>query len=165
MGGVEKVSQDNYPHLVIRSRKHSKRKKKSNWGCFSYIYEGVNFHHIIQCKNLGFGGQDPWSADGMTGKKANPRAGVAVHTIKHPQSSSGSTRSSCRGLFALSQKLLPLGCKNQETRAGPPGREVTAETRCVTDQRTQKSRDKSRAAEPPGREVTAERSPFVTDQV
>jgi len=37
MGGVEKVSQDNYPHLVTRSRKHSKR-KKNPIGAVFHIY-------------------------------------------------------------------------------------------------------------------------------
>lgn len=40
MGGVEKVSQDNYPHLVIRSRKHSKR-KKNLIGAVFHIYVKV----------------------------------------------------------------------------------------------------------------------------
>lgn len=88
MGGVEKVSQDNYPHLVIRSRKHSKR-KKSNWSCF-HIYIKV----LISITSYNARTDDPRSRIlclHMKWVKYIRRCCIPMHARTHPYINSCNT--------------------------------------------------------------------------
>lgn len=81
MGGVEKVSQDNYPHLVIRSRKHSKR-KKNLIGAVFHIYIKVLISITSHNMNIWLEVQDSLPTYEMT-KEKSVHMQILIHTCTH----------------------------------------------------------------------------------